>query len=241
MPNPLENQVAVVTGAGSGIGRAVALALGRSGAVVWLVGRDRGKLEATREDLGEGGRVFPADLAREEDLEGLVEAVTGQEGRADILVHAAGAIALGLVDATSGQDLDRQYRVNLRGPFVLTRLLLPWLERTEGQIVFVNSSAGLAGKAQVAAYSATKHGLRGFADSLRLEVNRRGIRVVSVFPGNTATPMQDTVQDYTGRALDTAYLLQPEDVADSVVHTLLLPRTAEVTDLQIRPFRSPPT
>jgi NADP-dependent 3-hydroxy acid dehydrogenase YdfG len=86
-------------------------------------------------------------------------------------------------------------------------------------------------------YAASKHALRALADGLRDEVNKKGVRVITVFPGRTATPMQEAVHRYEGRPYDAERFLQPEDVAAAAVNALALPRTAEVTDLHIRPMR----
>lgn len=106
----------------------------------------------------------------------------------------------------------------------------------KGQIVFINSSAGLNARADVGQYAATKHALKAIADSLREEVNADGVRVLSMFLGRTATPMQDAVHKMEGKEYHPECLIQPEDVAAVVVNALSLPRTAEVTDIHIRPM-----
>lgn len=231
----------MVTGAGSGIGRAIALELSQQGAVLWLVGRDTRKLETVREIIqAPAAVVHRTDLQEDRDIEMLVEAINHQHDRLDILVHAAGAIAFGPIESAPVDELDRQFHINVRAPYLLTQRLLPLLKKSQGQVVFINSSVGQRGKEGVGAYGATKHALKGLADTLRLEANASGIRVLSVFPGNTATPMQEAVQEHMGQRVDPAYLLQPEDVAAVVAHSLCLPRTAEVTDIHIRPFRKAP-
>lgn len=242
-PLPLEGQTAVVTGAGSGIGRAIALGLAAHGAALCLVGRDEGKLLGVKEQLasrGSDAESYACDLGSDQDVLGLPRRITHAHDRVDVLVHAAGTISLGPIESTAIDDFDRQYRINVRAPVLLTQALLPLIKKAQGQIVFVNSSVGLYAKERTGAYAASKHALRAVADTLRLEINAHGVRVLSVYPGNTATAMQNTVQDYTGRRIASEYLLQPDDVASAAIHSLLLPRTAEVTDIQIRPFRKPP-
>jgi NAD(P)-dependent dehydrogenase (short-subunit alcohol dehydrogenase family) len=159
-------------------------------------------------------------------------------GGVDILVHSIGLFRAGPIATSPIEDLDAQYRVNLRVPYLLTQELLPSLIERQGQVVFINSGAGShPARGSWGAYSATKHGLRALADSLREEVNRKGVRVLTVFPGRTATPMQEEVHRFEGRPYDPSRFLQPEDVAASVVQALRLPRTAELTDLHIRPMR----
>jgi NADP-dependent 3-hydroxy acid dehydrogenase YdfG len=119
---------------------------------------------------------------------------------------------------------------------VLTQDLLPLVCRCQGQVVFMNSTAGLTSRANVSQCAGTKHALEALADSLREEVNRNGVRVLSVFPGRTASPSQEHLQAQEGRLYRPERLLQPEDVAAVVVHALCLPRTAEVTEIKIRPM-----
>jgi NAD(P)-dependent dehydrogenase (short-subunit alcohol dehydrogenase family) len=133
--------------------------------------------------------------------------------------------------------LDRQLAVNLRGPLLLTRAALPALTQARGMIVFVNSTQGLAASRGTAAYAASKHALRAVADALRAEVNPLGIRVLSIYPGRTDTPMQRAILAEEGRAPDPDRLLRPEDIAAMIVAAASLPRNAEVTDLTIRPSR----
>ena len=113
------------------------------------------------------------------------------------------------------------------------------LKSRRGQIVFINSSLGLASKAEAGQYAAAKHALKALADSLRDEVNADAVRVLSVFPGRTATPMQAALYAKEGKAYHPEVLLQPEDVAAVVINALTLPRTAEVTEIRIRPLKKP--
>jgi NAD(P)-dependent dehydrogenase (short-subunit alcohol dehydrogenase family) len=161
-------------------------------------------------------------------------------GRLAVLVHCAARHLTASVDDTAPADLDAVLRLNLRAPIELTRLALPLLRAGRGDIVFMNSSAARSAPASNAAYAVSKAGLRAFADSLRAEVNRDGIRVLSVVPGRTATDMQAAIFDTEGKAYRPELLLQPDDVAAAVVAALDLPRTAESTELHIRPaIKSP--
>lgn len=171
-----------------------------------------------------------ADLVCWSTLESLLQMVRAEK-RLDILVHAAGMFY-------TGQDkdfLEMQECVNTNAPTYLSYALLPELEKAHGQVIFLNSQAGLRIKnPKLAAYGASKAALKTFVDAFRMEVNSKGIRVSSLFLGKVATPMQET----NCRELETAYLpsilLQPEDVASTVVYCLNLPRSAEVTDLTLR-------
>jgi NADP-dependent 3-hydroxy acid dehydrogenase YdfG len=235
-------QVAVVTGATSGVGRAVGLALAEERATVCLVGRDPARLESVAGEATErAGTAVPhrADLARDEDVRRLADTVRRELGRLDVLVHAAAVIELDPLASAALADLDRQYRTNARAPYALTQALLPVLSERQGQVVFINSTVGLSAVAGASQYAATKHALRAIADSLRAEVNPYGVRVLSVFLGRTATPMQATVHEIEGRPYRPELLVQPRDVATMVTCALGLPRTAEVTDISMRPLRTP--
>jgi NADP-dependent 3-hydroxy acid dehydrogenase YdfG len=167
----------------------------------------------------------------------LLERLRTRLDRVDILVHSAGIIVPGFLDHAPADDLDLQYHVNVRAPYVLTQALLPLMPAPGGQIVFLNSSVGLSSRGSVGQYAATKHALKAMADTLREELNQRGIKVMSIYLGRTATPMQAAVHAWESRPYHPALLLQPEDVAALVLHALSLPPTAEVTDIRIRPMR----
>jgi len=223
---------AVVTGGGSGIGRAIAAALVRSGHRVLLVGRDAARLQAA--DVP-GAFPLVADVRVAADRARIAQAAGEALG---VLVHSAGAYNADPVerlDATAWRELDA---VNLHGPLLLTSACLNQLRAVRGQVVFINSSAGIqpAGPRR-AAYAASKAALRAAADALRAEVNPDGIRVLSVFPGRTATPMQAAILAEEGRRAPPGTLLEPEDVAAMVVAALSLPETAEVTEIVMRPMR----
>ncbi len=234
----LQDHRCVVTGASSGIGRAIAVALASAGATVCAVARRRDELEATASRANGAGRfaLYEADLVADEQVATLVSALLAREGGVDVLVHSAGTISLGDVETASVRDLDRQYATNVRAPYLLTQALLPALRANAGQIVFINSTVGLTARANVAQYAATKHALKAIADSLREEINPHGVRVVSVFPGRTATPLQARLHAIEGKPYAPERLMQPEDVASAVLNALTLPRTAEATDVLVRPM-----
>jgi NADP-dependent 3-hydroxy acid dehydrogenase YdfG len=227
-----------VTGASSGIGRAVARRLARDGAHVLATGRDQHPLEAlAKEAGGEGGILLhhPADLTSDRDRVRLAETLREQLGPVSVLVHSAGAYARGIMRTAPVADLDNLFAVNVRAPYALTQLLLPELVSTRGDVVFVNSIQGLSAGAGVGQYAASKHTLRAVADSLRAEVADVGVRVCTVFPGRTATPMQEKIFLAEGRTWDPDLLLHPDDVAAAVTAALALPPRAEITEIVIRP------
>jgi NADP-dependent 3-hydroxy acid dehydrogenase YdfG len=238
----LKDQVALVTGASGGIGNAIASALAERSVWLCLSGRDDDKLDAAASRLRAiSPRVEcrPADLTNDAEIEALARFVTEQFGRLSILVHCAGAIGHGKLESTPVADLDLQYAANVRGPLMLTQMLLPLLKKPCGQVVFINSSVGLTARAETGHFSATQHAFKAIADTLRDEVNSENIRVLSVFSGRTATPRIEALQAKEGRAYQPELLIQPADVASVVLNALSLPWTAEVTNIGIRPMKKP--
>jgi NADP-dependent 3-hydroxy acid dehydrogenase YdfG len=235
----LANQMAIVSGASSGIGRAIAVGLAKEGTSLCLLGRDKERLLGTARTATNSSPkviVYQVDLASEQDLACLIQRLEQELEHVDVLVHAAGDIVLGDMNSSTIDDLDRQYKVNLRAPYLLTQKLPPRVRSRQGQVVFINSSMGVHARANVGQYAATKHALKAVADSLREEVNSDGVRVLSIFAGRTASAMQKTIHRLENKAYDSQLLLQPEDIASVVIHALTLPRTAEVTDIHIRPL-----
>jgi short-subunit dehydrogenase len=238
MRRALTGDEAIVTGASSGIGRAIALGLAAEGARLGLVSRCASRLAAVIEEWPSQAPppiAFTADLMDEDSVLRLSDAIGHQLGQVGILVHSAGGITLGPFRDLPAASLDEQYRLNVRAPFLLTQRLLPSIVRSRGQIVFVNSSAGLVARAGVSQYAASKHALKALADSLREEVQADGVRVISVFPGRTATPMQEKVRRMEGRPYSPEECLAPGDVADVVIQALTMPKGAEVREINIAP------
>lgn len=230
--SPLAGTTALVTGAGSGIGRALAVALAREEANVILVGRTEQSLRETARLAGDRAAVVMADIATAAGIEAVARAVPPN---LRVLVHSAGAFLHRPVADTAGPEWIALTAVNLHAPLQLTAACLGALRAGAGHVVFINSTAGLRAGAGAGAYAASKHALRAAADALRQEVNPDGVRVLSVFPGRTDTPMQDAVLAAEGRVARAGTLLHPDDVAAMVVAALRLPARAEVSELTIRP------
>lgn len=220
----------LLTGAGSGIGAAVADLLHARGDELVLVARSASRAD----DLARahpGAGVLVADLAHLDDAQ-----VAGLDlpERLDSVVHAAGVVDLGPVAALGAASLHEQLAVNLVAPVLLTRAALPALRAARGTVVLVNSGAGLAANPQWAAYAASKFGLRAVADALRAEEASAGVRVTSVFPSRTASPMQARVHEQEGRAYDASAWMSAASVAASIVHVLDLPADTTVPEIILR-------
>jgi len=222
-----------LTGAGSGIGEALATRIVDRGDDLVLLARSEDRALALR-DRFPGATTVVADLAEPERI---AAALGGQRlpERLDSLIHIAGVVELGRVDALPVASWVWQLHVNLIAPAELTRVLLPALRSASGQVVFVNSGAGLRTSPEWSAYAASKHGLKALADGLRAEEAAHGVRVSSIFPGRTATPMQEQVHEQEGRPYDPSEFIDPESVVTGILTMIDLPRDAQITELMMRP------
>ncbi|MCD4526172.1 SDR family oxidoreductase [Nocardioides sp. cx-173] len=220
----------LLTGAGSGIGAALAERLHARGETLVLLARS-GERAAELESRYPGSRVLAVDLADPE----AVTALTGLPDELDSVLHVAGVVDLAPVAEQPLAQLRAQVDVNLVSPAVLTHLCLPAVRRRRGTFVFVNSSAGLSASADWSAYAASKFGLRALADSLRAEEVEHGVRVTTVFPSRTATPMQEKVHEQEGRTYDASRWISPATVAETILHVLDLPEDATIPEVTIRP------
>ena len=221
----------VLTGATSGIGAALARALVERGDRLVLLARN----EATAAALTAGfpqEQVLLADLADPGTLNGLGRQV---DGPVDSLLHVAGVVELGPVSRLRLHEWEEQLTVNLTSPAVLTREFIPHLRASRGIVVFVNSSAGLTANAEWSAYAASKFGLRALADALRAEEMEHGVRVTTIYPSRTATPMQEKVHEQEGRTYDASRWISPETVVSTTLHVLDLPADATIPDVTVRP------
>jgi NADP-dependent 3-hydroxy acid dehydrogenase YdfG len=236
---PFAGLTGLITGASGEIGGAIALSLAELGATVCIVARRAAELDALAARSGPGSPpmlVHPADLTVDREINRLGERVESELGRLDFLVHSAGVIALGSNETALAEDFDRQYCANVRAPWALTKALLPLLKLSRGQAVFVGSTAGLQVRAGLGQFAATQHAFKAIADALRAEVNADGVRVLTLYLGRTATARQAHIFETEGRPYMPQLLMQPADVAEMVMATLRLPRTAEVTEIRMRPL-----
>lgn len=233
----------VVTGAGAGIGHALALRLAERGDRLVLPVRSAERAAEVRAEFGPEHLVVVLDLADQDacarGIASLVDAVASVGGAIDSVVHCAGVVDLADVADFDHDSWSDQIQVNLTAPTALTSALLPFLRRTRGSVVFVNSTSGLVANPTWGAYAASKHGLRGLADSLRAEEARHGVRVTSVFPSRTATGMQARVHSQEQRDYHPEAWMSPASVAATLLHVLDLPVDATITELTIRTSPSP--
>ncbi len=230
----------LVTGATSGIGAAVAARMAQDGVALVLLGRDENRLRAVSAKLGKRASIetHVVDLSEAQRLPQRMDGIARLISSLDAVVHAAGYFIGGSVLQEDRAAIDAMLQVNVHAPLTVTRALLPLLERSRGTLVFINSS-GIHRPARITAnYMACKHALRSLTDSLREEVNARGVRVTTIYPGRTATPMQQALHTMEGRPYHPETLLQPEDVANAIASAIALAPSAELVDVLVRPMMS---
>jgi NAD(P)-dependent dehydrogenase (short-subunit alcohol dehydrogenase family) len=234
----LENKVALVTGAGRGIGRAIAIALAHAGCRVILSSRTQAQLHEVANAIRAGGGdalVVSADLTRDEDIQRLIDSVPSAWGAVDILVNNAGWGKRAPVIRAKTEDWDQTFRLNLRAPMILARSFLPgMIEKGKGAVINIGSVSGKTGEAEGAAYAASKFGLIGFTQSLYEEVREHGIKVSVILPGFVDTPMIPPVKH-----LDRARMIRPEDVAEAVLFIVNSSPTCCPVEMTVRPQQTP--
>ncbi len=228
---------ALVAGASRGIGEAIAHRLVEAGATVVGLARSADGLEAARTRMPSPDAFVPCagDLSTDAGLRSV--AASGHLQALDVLVLSAGVMHTGTTAEAGVGELDEQYAANLRAPFALVQAALPGLVARQGQIVVITSSAATRGRAGVGQYAALQAALRSLSESIRDEVNPLGVRVLAVFPGRTAGARQEALHLRAGVPYREDVLMQPDDVAQMVLAALRLPRSAEVTEIHLRPMK----
>ncbi len=228
------DRIAVITGAGQGLGREVALKLAAHGVDVVLVGRTPEKLEAVASEIRALGRtpwVFPLDVTQSEQVEHLKTELLAVSPRIDMLINCAGEAFLMPVQDTTDADWERIVGINLKGPFYMVRALLPLLQASDNaSIINVSSKVALQGYGSVTAYTAAKAGLVGFSRSLADELREDEIRVVALCPGPMDTPMRwEATPEF-----DPKVVMDSDVVADTVLLLVQLPRGVSTGEILIQ-------
>lgn len=221
----LKNKTALVTGAGKGIGKAIALALAKEGVNVILVARTQEEIDSVAakvRSLRVKALAVTADVADINSVNAAVEKALGEFGAIDILINNAGIASFGKFLELEPTDWERIIQVNLMGPYYVTRAVVPnMIERQSGDIINISSTAGLAGNAMTSAYSASKFALLGLTDSLMQEMRKHNIRVTALTPSTVATDMAKELKLTDG---NPDKVMQAEDMAELVIAQLKLNR-----------------
>ncbi len=233
----LKGKVAVVTGGGSGVGKAVAKAFLEAGASVVIAGRDKAKLDAAVKEIGHKMLAVECDVSKADQCQKLIQEATKQYGKVDILVNNAGTnLKERTIRELTPETWDKMIRANLDGSFYCIHYVLPqMLERKDGVIVNVVSISGKRGNPLGgAAYVAAKFGQGGLGMCLSNEERESGIRVSNIYPGEIDTPiLEHRPKPVSAEARQI--ILKPEDVADTVLFVASLPKHVSIPELIIKP------
>ncbi|WP_330271847.1 SDR family oxidoreductase [Lentzea sp. NBC_00516] len=219
-----DRPVALVTGASSGIGSAIARSLAPTHDLL-LGGRDETSLSVLAAELP-GSQAWPFDLTN------VASSDLGSVSRLDVLVHSAGIALLGPLADASQDDWRKTFDINVFAVAELTNLLLPQLRTAGGHVVLINSGAGLNANPGWGVYAASKFALRAYADALRGD--EPALRVTSVYPGRTATPMQEDVRRQEGGDYDPSQYIEPASVGRAVASAVLATPDAHITEINVR-------
>ncbi|MBC8446453.1 MAG: SDR family oxidoreductase [Chloroflexi bacterium] len=214
---PLTGGVVLVTGAGRGLGREIALTFARSGADVVVAARTAAQIEELAAEIGTLGRrarPIVADVAQEDQVRAMVAQALAEFGQVDVLINNAGVAVYGPFVEQNSADWRAMIHTNLMGTIFCTHAVLPhMLARGQGLVINISSVAGIHGLPNEAIYCASKHGVRGFTDALAVELKEKGVRVCGIYPGGMDTPFWD-VQTYGG---DRSRIMDPARVAEMVL------------------------
>lgn len=237
----LEGQVAVVTGAGRGIGRAIALTFARARADLSLASRTPKEIESVAEEvraLGSRALALPTDVAEEQEVEALVARTLEHFGKVDVLVNCAGIAVYAPVLDYPTEEFDRTLATNLRGVFLCSRAVLKGMyARGSGTIINIASIAGKVGTANRAAYCASKFGVVGFSEALAQEARRHNVRVSVICPGSVRTTFGEHLDG--GASDKLSWALDPEEVARMALHLATSPAKTFISEVVMRPTNPP--
>jgi 3-oxoacyl-[acyl-carrier protein] reductase len=219
----LKGKIALVTGAGKGIGKAIALALAKEGVHVGLIARtekDVATVAGEIKELGVNAAYAAADVSNRSELESSVKKINAELGSIDILINNAGTGTFGKFLDLEPEVWENQVRVNLFGVYYATRAVLPaMIERKSGDIINISSTAGKSGASGTSAYSASKFGVFGLSESLMQEVRKHNIRVTALAPSTVVTELAESANLITG---DPERVMHPEDFAELIIAQLKL-------------------
>jgi NADP-dependent 3-hydroxy acid dehydrogenase YdfG len=244
MRGKLSGKVALVTGASSGIGEAIAIALANEGATVAVSARRADRLDELVERIGKTGGAalaLPGDMAIEADAIKAVEDTVARLGRIDILINSAGVMSAGGIENCDLDDYRRVFDINLFGTVYTSAAAVKHMRaQGGGDIITISSLAGRKGGPMTNSYSASKHAVNAMTDAMRQELGAYNIRVCILMPGATATEVGDSIPDPNWRTAIQAHVskdgaVQPSEVGETIVFILAMPRHVNISEITVRP------
>ena len=216
----MNKKVAIITGASTGIGKHISVELSKKEYIVVLISRSKDKLKSVKKIIDKNGHeciIIESDISKESSVDKIFKKIKSFNN-IDILINNAGLGIFNKIENISNSDWDVQINTNLKGSFMMTRNIIPMMKKNKnGKIVFINSVAGLKPYPYSSAYVASKFGLRGFASSIREELRKDNIKVISVHPGAIDTPFWNEIEGDFPREK----MLSPIDISKSIVNSLL--------------------
>jgi len=232
----LKNKIALVTGAGQGLGAAICKTLSAAGATTILTDIQVTGLEETKKDIlanGCAAHTYVMDVSNEESVRHVIDQIVAEFGRLDVIINNAGVDYTKAVDELSLDEWDRVMSVNLRGPFLISKTAFPYLKKQgSGHIVNIVSTASKRAWANASPYHASKWGLLGLSHALHVEGRKENIKVTAVIAGGMKTPfLLDRFPD-----IDTNLLQDPKNVADTVKYVLLQPDETVIPEVMVLPM-----
>jgi NADP-dependent 3-hydroxy acid dehydrogenase YdfG len=233
--NLLTGRVALITGAGRGLGREIALAFAQAGADIVATARTKAQVEDTTEEIKALGRralSIVTDVRQEDQVRAMADQALKEFGQVDILVNNAGMSVYGSFVEQKAANWQAMINTNLMGTILCTHAILAsMLARGQGLIINISSVAGIHGLPNEAVYCASKHGVKGFTDALAMELKDKGVRVCGIYPGGMNTPFWD-VQTYLG---DRSRIMDPAKVAEMVLAVAAQPQGTLVREVILFP------
>lgn len=234
--NSIQGKVILVTGAGQGLGAEIVKTLATDGATVIATDVKADKLElVTKEIRNSGGKAssYLMDVSDEKSVEEVLQKVIQEHGRLDVLVNNAGIDFTKSIDELTIEEWDKVIKVNLRGPFVMSKLAFPYLEKSgQGHIVNIVSTAAKRAWGEASAYHASKWGFLGFSHALHVEARKKGVKVTAVIAGGMKTPF---ILERFPEAEPN--LQDPKNVADTVKFVLTQPADTVIPEVMVIPMR----
>ncbi|MBU5272128.1 SDR family oxidoreductase [Staphylococcus caprae] len=226
----LKDKVAVITGAGSGIGEAIAKALSNNGVSVALAGRNEDKLQAVAQQLNVNTKVIPTDVTKKDSVDQMLQVVKGHFGKVDIVVNVAGQSLSSKITDYDVEQWDTMIDVNVKGTLYVLQAALPYLlNQSSGHIINIASISGFEVTKSNAVYSATKAAVHTITQALEKELARTGVKVTSISPGMVESPMTEHMDFGDRKKLET------RDIAEAVVYALTQPSHVNVNEVTVRP------